>query len=54
MSQNLFSHKKCTGGVALSPGVYVTAGTDGRIALFLTPFNTAIIGGHNYEIKNRN
>ena len=31
---NLFFHKKCTGGVAMSPGVYVTAGKDGRMAVF--------------------
>ena len=30
----LFFHKKCTGGVAMSPEVYVTAGIDVRIALF--------------------
>ena len=28
---NLFFHKKCIGGEAMSIGVYVTAGKDGRI-----------------------
>ena len=44
MSQ-LFFHKKCTGGVAMSQRVDVTAGIDGRIALFLAPFNILIIKG---------
>ena len=35
---NVF-HKKCTWVVAMSPAVDVTAGNDGRIALFLAPFN---------------
>ena len=29
----------------MSPGVYVTAGIDGRIALFLASFNIVIIKG---------
>ena len=37
----------------MSPGVDVTAGIYGRIALFLASFNIVIIKGHNYEIKNK-
>ena len=40
---NLFSSIRNVQGVAMSPGVYVIAGTDSRIALFLAPFNKSII-----------
>ena len=40
---NLFFHKKCTEGMAMSPGVYITAGTDDRMAQFLALFNVIII-----------
>ena len=42
-----FFHKKCIRDFAMSPGVYGTAGKDGRIALFLAPFNIVIIRSHN-------
>ena len=38
-----FNLMKCTGGVAVSPGAYVTAGKDGKKALFLALFNIVII-----------
>ena len=38
-------YKKCTGGMALTAGVCITAGKDGRIALFLSMFNRVIING---------
>ena len=35
----------------MSPEVYVKAGNDGKIALFLAPFNTVILIIINYECK---
>ena len=39
---SLYFHKKWTGAMAMSPGVYVTAGKDSRTALFW-PLSTVVL-----------